>query len=1122
MRTKLHHSARTAPSIALVLFLGAATLRAAAAPSPEDVRFFEDAIRPILENRCYECHSHGSKIKGGLTLDSRQGLLKGGDSGPAIVPGKPDESRLLKAVRRADEKLQMPPKAEKRLTPEQIAALEKWIGMGAPDPRTSDAARIAPQDVIRQASSRHWAFQPIVKPAVPQPKNSERVRTPVDAFVLAKLEDLGMQPAQPADRRTLIRRVYFDLIGLPPTMAEVDAFVNDTSAKAFETVVDRLLESPRYGERWGRHWLDVARYADTRGYLPGGVERRYPYSWTYRDYVIQAFNADLPFNDFIIQQLAADHLELGENKRPLAALGYLTLGRRFLNNNNDIIDDRIDVTMRGLMGLTVACARCHDHKYDPVPTADYYSLYGVFNSSVEPRELPLLGIKTDPAAQAKWKEERGERKKELDEFRSKKAAEAMAELRKKCGAYMLAVHEVGGWKDRRKQMSEIQKRKLQAIGVLRWKDVLDAVAKKHHPVFAHWVALAKLPAADFESKAKVALDNLANGPDSSRLVNGAVVRAFQNHPPKSMQDVAQVYTDLFNGAEKKWREALKAAKDEPLEKLGDPEWEALRELLYSAAGPPNIPEKFYGQLLAGDAPGLRSRQAKIDKVDATHPGAPPRAMAMVDRPRPIEPRIFIRGSGGNRGKQVPRQFLEFIEGASRKPFKQGSGRLELAKAITAPDNPLTARVIVNRVWMHHFGNGLVATPSDFGLRAEPPSHPELLDFLAAWFIENGGSFKKLHRLILLSSTWRQSSDAERGISLGYVEKDPEVRMLWRMNRRRLDFEAMRDSLIQATGKLDVEMGGISVDLVKQPYSLRRTVYGFVERQNLASLFRTFDFANPDSSNARRFSTTVPQQALFLMNSPFAIEQARHLAGREDVSGIAGDEARVARMYELGVQRRPTDEESAAAVKFIEAQRATALKRVPRNAWSYGYGRFDEASNSVKDFTPLPHFNGTRWQGSDAWPDPKLGYLTLYDKGGHPGENPKFHVVRRWRAPRDATVNIYGKFKQPAKQGDGVRARIVSSVSGKLGEWQIKGEEVGAMVAAVEVKRGDTIDFVVDCVGNTSHDTFVWAPLVRAKEGGSEWLASRDFRLSEPQAQPLNPWEQLAQALLLSNEFAFVD
>lgn len=1105
----------------LAMFLCVASLKAAE-PAPADMEFFEAKIRPLLARNCYECHSHESKIKGGLALDSRQGLLAGGDTGPAIVPGRPEESLLLKAVRRVDEKLQMPPKADNRLSAEQIAALEKWIALGAPDPRTSEAARLSPGDAIREASARHWAFQPIGRPAVPQPKAASGVRTPVDAFILKKLEDHGMQPAEPADRRTLIRRVYFDLIGLAPAMAEVDAFVNDTSDKAFETVVDRLLESPRYGERWGRHWLDVARFADTRGYLPGGVERRYPYSWTYRDYVIRAFNDDLPFNEFIVQQLAADRLDLGEDKRPLAALGYMTLGRRFLNNQNDIIDDRIDVVTRGMMGLTVSCARCHDHKYDPVPTADYYSLYGVFDSSMEPDDLPLLGIETDPAEHAKWKEERGKKEKELDDFRSKQIAEAMADLRKKCGEYMLAVHEVGGWTDRGKQMGEIQKRKLQAIAVIRWKDVLDAVAKQPHPVFAPWVALAKLPEAGFEAGARTVLEEWASANDEAKPINGAVMRAFQNHPPKSMQDVAQVYTDLFNGADKRWQEAVKAAGEKRPDKLEDAEWEALREILYAEAGPPNVPEKFQDQLLAGVAPGLRSRQANIDKVDATHPGAPPRAMALVDKPKPVEPRVFIRGSAGNRGNRVPRQFLEFIEGEKREPFKQGSGRLELSWAIASPENPLTARVIVNRVWLHHFGAGLVATPSDFGLRAEPPSHPELLDFLAAWFVENGWSIKKLHRLILLSSTWRQSSDAERGIALGYAAKDPDARLLWRMTRRRHDLEAMRDSLLQAAGGLDIKMGGISVDIAEEPFSRRRTVYGFVERQNLDSVFRTFDFANPETSNAQRFSTTVPQQALFLMNSPFAIEQARKLAAREDVKSVADPQARAARMYELAVQRRATRDELTAAENFIETQREAALNREPANPWSYGHGRFDESSNAVNDFVSLPEYTGSRWQGGSAWPDTRLGYLMLSETGGHPGENPNFHVVRRWTAPFDATVSVNGKFKQPAKEGDGVRARIVVSSSGKQGEWKIKGEEVETRVARVDVKRGDTIDFVVDCVGNTSHDTFEWSPWIRARDERGEWSARRQFKLSEPQARPLDPWEQLAQALLLSNEFAFVD
>jgi cytochrome c553 len=388
-----------------ILISAAALLFNARGATGDDFEFFEKKIRPLLMENCYRCHSHESeKVKGGLLLDTREGLLKGGDTGPAMIPGDPEKSLLIKSVRYTDENLQMPPKG-KKLAAEQIADLETWIKIGAPDPRTEKVAASGPplSDPIKVRN--HWAFQPIKDAAIPPVRNKRWVQTPIDSFILAKLEEKGMKPSPRAGKRTLIRRATFDLIGLPPTPEEVAEFLADQSADAFAKVVDRLLGSHYYGERWARHWLDVARYADTKGYV-FEEERRYPYSYTYRDYVIRAFNEDLPYDQFIVQQLAADLLPLGEDKRPLAAMGFLTLGRRFLNNQHDIIDDRIDVVSRGTMALTVACARCHDHKYDPIPTKDYYSLYGVFASCNEPSDKPLLGTAALPKEYPEYVEER--------------------------------------------------------------------------------------------------------------------------------------------------------------------------------------------------------------------------------------------------------------------------------------------------------------------------------------------------------------------------------------------------------------------------------------------------------------------------------------------------------------------------------------------------------------------------------------------------------------------------------------------------------------------------------------------------------------------------------------------
>src|SRR5437867_4225941 len=460
----------------------------ASQPDHAGREFFEKKIRPIFVEHCYKCHSKESeKVKGGLLLDTREDLLKGGDTGLAIVPGDPEKSLLIKAVRYADENLQMPPKNQK-LSDEQIADLEAWVKMGAPDPRV-------PKSEIRNPKSeaeQHWAFQPIEGPSVPAVKNKRWVQNPIDAFVLAKLEAKGMVPSRRADQRALIRRASYDLTGLPPTPQEVADFLADKSPDAFARVVDRLLDSPRYGERWARHWLDVARYADTKGYV-FAEERRYAYAYTYRDYVIRAFNEDLPFDRFIIEQLAADQLDLGDDKRALAAMGYLTLGRRFLNNQPDIIDDRIDVVSRGLMGLTVTCARCHDHKYDPIPTQDYYSLYGVFASCNEPADKPLLGAASLPRPYQEYLAERKKREDELNQFRQTKEDEALSQLRQRAGDYLLAAYDTQRLEDKSKAEGLARERKLDPPTVQKWVPKLDEWSKQHHPVFAPWFALAALP-----------------------------------------------------------------------------------------------------------------------------------------------------------------------------------------------------------------------------------------------------------------------------------------------------------------------------------------------------------------------------------------------------------------------------------------------------------------------------------------------------------------------------------------------------------------------------------------------------------------------------------------------------
>ncbi|MBI2927609.1 MAG: DUF1553 domain-containing protein [Verrucomicrobia bacterium] len=1122
--------------------LAASPVRASAdasAPDPAGLEFFESKVRPVLVEHCYECHSaQAEKVKGGLLLDTREGLLKGGDTGPALVAGEPERSLLIKAVRYTDENLQMPPK-NKKLSSEQIADLEAWVRLGAPYPPTAVIANRQSPIANQQsqiANPPHWAFEPVTKPPVAPVKNNRWVQSPLDAFILAQLEARGLSPSPAADKRTLIRRAYFDLVGLPPTPAEVAAFLADRSPEAFARVVDHLLSSPRYGERWGRYWLDVARYADTKGYV-FEEERRYPYAFTYRDYVIRALNEDLPYDRFLIEQIAADQLDLGEDKRPLAALGFLTLGRRFLNNPHDIIDDRIDVVARGTMALTVGCARCHDHKYDPIPMKDYYSLYGVFASCNEPSEKPLIGSAGDPKAYDEYLAEKKKRVEERDTFRQQKEAEARAELRKRAGDYLLTAFEAQQLNDSSKAEKLARERKLNPGVVRRWTGSLESWSKAHHPIFAPWFAFAALPAAEFTSKGRDLAAQFAANEDRDKPLNPRVGKIFSGEPPATMKELADRYGQLFVEIEKRWQDSRAArekgaAGEQPGQAesatgLPDASEEALRQVLYADDAPGNIPSSEVPRLF--DVPTAqknRALQRKVEELDATHPGAPPRAMVLQDNSTPATPHVFLRGNPNNRGPEVPRQFLGLLAGPGRKPFTQGSGRLELAQAIASRDNPLTARVLVNRVWLQHFGAPLVRTPADFGVRSEPPTHPALLDWLAAQFMADGWSLKKLHRQIMLSSAYQQSSaNHPRSAQL-----DPNNQWLWRMNRRRLDFEAMRDTLLAVSGTLDLSAGGRAVELTTEPFAPRRTVYGFVERQNLPSLFRTFDFASPDTTSPQRFSTTVPQQALFMMNSPFVVEQARHFLGRPVVASASEDERRIQALYEVAFQRSPAKDELEAARRFLQRQPAAATSSPEQPVWQYGYGEFDEAAKRVKAFHALPHFTGEAWQGGAKLPDEKLGWVTLNARGGHVGNDLQHAAIRRWTAPRDGVLTISGELKHDSDKGDGVRARIVSSRAGELLAQVAHNAKAPMTVERVEVKRGDTIDLIADCREGVDSDSFIWVPKLKLIESASgaatgspqEWDARADFSGPPKDYQPLTPWEKYAQVLLLANELVFVD
>ena len=734
-------------------------------------------------------------------------------------------------------------------------------------------------------ASDHWAFQPVTRPIVPAVSGAAWPSGALDHFVLTKLRENGMQPARRAGRRTLIRRVTLDLTGLPPTPGEVDAFVAADSPGAYRRLVERVLASPRFGERWGRHWLDVARYADTKGYLAGNQARLFTHSYTYRDYVIDAFNADLPYDRFIIEQVAADKLELGDDKQPLAAMGFLTLGRRFLNNPHDIIDDRIDVVTRGMMGLTVSCARCHDHKYDPIPIADYYSLYGVFASSHEPGDKPFIGDAIDPIERVAFDEERKRREDKLNNYKREQYARVREQVKEQTGDYVWAAHRAA--KLPAGKVDELaRKAKLDPELTRRWMRHLAKRSESGDPVFAAWFALTKLDAEPFGEQAKAVLggEPLAN---AHPAVRAALAEAG------SLEAAAKSLGQLLYKA-----------------KSGQPK---LREAVHSDDSPAKLSDGDVNRVMDVEGrQGIRSRKRKFDELEGEHPGAPNRAMVLLDNASPHNPRIFRRGNPGMKGDAVPRRFIAALSHGERKPFVEGSGRLEMAEAIADPGNPLTARVMVNRVWQRLFGSGLVITPSDFGVRAEPPSHPKMLDFLAADFVDNGWSVKALIRGIVTSSTYQQGET----VHPKYAERDPGNRLLWQMNRKRLDFEAMRDSVLSVSGNLTLKQGGRSVHIANKPDARCRTVYGFVDRQNLPNLFRTFDFAGPDTTCPQRFTTTVPQQALYLLNSPFIEAQAKRLGARSGVTS-ADDEERIRVIYRLAYQREPSAEELALAKGFVD-------------------------------------------------------------------------------------------------------------------------------------------------------------------------------------------------------------
>ena len=862
----------------------------------EGNHFFETKIRPILVEHCYSCHSvEADEANGDLRLDTAQAILNGGTRGSAIAKGSSDQSVLYRAVKYEEPGMQMPP--DGKLADEKIADLRRWIEMGAPDPR-GESGTLSPEQKKTtllatkfEKSRSHWAYQKLPERIAAPEKEfalDPWVRDSLDARVLAKMKSNDLSPSTEADRRTLVRRLYYDLLGLPPSAKQIEAVINDTRDNWYQSLVESLLESPHFGERMARHWMDVVRYADNKGYV-FMEDREYPNAYRYRDWLIKSFNQDLPYSDFIRYQLVADRLDPQNAAGQLDAMGMLTLGRRFLQNADDIADDRIDVVTRGLMGVTAACARCHDHKFDAVTQADYYSLHGAFMGSSEP----------------------------------------------------------------------------------------------------------------------------------------------------------------------------------------------------------------------GDEPS---------------------PLRMVDRDQQGETFVYLRGRPGNHGAKIERKFFTFLDQGNPRPLSTGSGRLELADSIASRDNPLTARVYVNRIWGWIIGSPIVDTPSDFGLRCEAPLHQDVLDDLVIKFVEKSWSTKDLVQRIVMSATYRQASRA----NAKSLQIDPENRYLWRANRKRADFESYRDAMLKVAGTLDPAIGGKSEVIHAEPFSKRRTVYAYIDRQNLPQLFRTFDLGSPDAHVPQRSQTTVPQQGLVLLNSdmmrtfvqPLAQEAFR--IGKEQASGgdkPKGVKAATSWLYQQILAREPSAKELELMAMFIQ-KADTSLPATQQSVWSYGHGAVNVKLGRLAKFELFPEVHDHAWRTSSVFPDPNTGWVTLNAAGGHAGASTSISAIRRWTAPTSGVVDIHGMLTRPSKEGDGIRSHIVIGEKKRVGGWTLATGEQETHVDKVAIEAGQTIDFVVDCNETDNSDSFAWPVSIRYERSAASYDSQQDF--SEVTLKRDTIWHQVAQALLLTNEFCFID
>lgn len=1098
----------------------------------DELDFFEKKIRPVLVEKCYKCHSaEHKKAKGQLLLDNQESTLKGGENGPAVVPNDLEQSLLIKAIRYSDKDLQMPP--DGKMSSQIISDFETWVKNGAGDPRVE---KVKVTDVNAEAK-KHWAYAALPDKPEPPPIKSKWITNPIDAFVFSELAKTNLMPSQIADKKILIRRAYFDLIGLPPTEKDVENFLKDSSPNAYEKLVDRLLDNPMYGERWGRHWLDTARYSDTTGTVNANREPRYTYSYTYRDYVIRSFNENKPFDRFILEQIAGDRLS--DIKKPdLAGLGFLTLGKNS-GNANDIIDDQIDVIFKGFMATTVVCARCHDHKFDPISTKDYYALHGVLNSSYFPSdsEKPLLNPVSDTEGYKDYLTKRNSIEMDIENFINSRHLAALNEFKTNTfkniyGGYALNSVAASNRTD------YIRDDGLNVRMIQRWTSMINVRTPNMRGGMESTVV---------SNDAGVAVQSTPKGSKSSTNPKSAVFLPFgtmfnvddgkfknefssflSEHSDevnpylmshikkvgviKNMKDLAMAY-----------QSAVMAVNTTPTNIVG---LEQFVSSVFKNGGPLDIDRDSFPRFYSSNQKTmqydneLRQQRGKLITHEINHPYTPARAMAISDKPKAIDSAVLIKGDPGTRGPVVARRFISTFDYLNPNLFTNGSGRLELARAIIHPLNPLTPRVIVNRIWQFHFGEGLVTSADDFGINTPKPVHYNLLNYLADRFIKSGWSVKDMHRLIMCSSTYRQVSNGDGKKSL----VDPYNRLYWKMNTTRLDFETLRDTILFLGGKLDTNMGGQGVNLVTAnggEYSARRTVYGLVDRGRLPEVFTTFDFATPEMTTGKRFQTTVPKQALFLMNNAMVIEQVRNMVTRPEFVRIVTEEDKIRALYRICFQREPSDLEIKIGIRYIENAMKEDMSDVKKEYnWKYGY-RVSDSRNS-SSFFEFPKFDKEIYSSTNDF----FKGVTATKTGGTLSKNPSIKSVRQWVSPRNGTFSVSGTVGSKSRPGETVHLTVYKNGTVQNKVSVNSSTEIPFNLTA-DLNVNDKLEFVMSNDSNVNKDYTLSIKVSEVKDANSltpvVWDSKIDFKGPIRRTdRELNSWERYTHILILSNEMVFVN